>query len=86
MSSDVTAGMTPDMYGQVHPEETDDMIAQKLELFEQELQKVPENAKKSLRQAEAKCPDQLTKDFKLMFLRSEVFNADVRLMFVVCRH
>ena len=77
MSSDVTVGLTPDVYGQVHPEETDDMIAQKLRAFEEEVEKLPADTKKSIQQAQEKCPELLTKEFKLMFLRSEVFNADV---------
>ena len=81
MSSDVTAGMTPDVYGQVHPVETDEMVAQKLAAFEEELQKLPEDAKKSLKQAEEKCPELINKEFKLMFLRAEVFNADVSYLF-----
>lgn len=82
-TSDVTDGLIPDSYGQLHPVENDEMIANKLELFEEELTNLPNETKKSLKQAEEKCPDQLTKDFKLRFLRSEVFNADVR-FFVVC--
>lgn len=77
MSSDVTAGLTPDDYGQLHPEETEEMITRKMKAFEEEVEKLPANAKKSIVQAQEKCPDQLTKEFKLMFLRSEVFNADV---------
>lgn len=77
MSSDVTVGLTPDVYGQVHPEETDEMITEKLQAFEAELEKLPEDSKKSMLEAQEKCPDQTTKEFKLMFLRSEVFNADL---------
>ena len=79
MSSDVTAGLTPDVYGQVHPEETEEMITQKMITFDEEVEKLPAASKKSILQAQEKCPDLLTKDFKLMFLRSEVFNADVSL-------
>lgn len=76
-TSDVTQGLSPDEYGQLHPVETEDMIATKLALFEQEVEKLPIEVTASLKKAQQACPDQLTDDFKLMFLRSEVFNADV---------
>jgi hypothetical protein len=68
----------PDMYGQVHPMETEEFIAQKRIDFFAEIEKLPESAKASLKEAQAKCPGLLTADFQLMFLRSEVFNAQVR--------
>lgn len=77
MSSDITVGLTPDQYGQVHPEETPEMIKTKLAAFNDEVDKLPEEAKKDLLTAQQKCPQLLTDDFKLMFLRCEVFNADV---------
>ena len=77
MSSDVTEGLTPDVYGQVHPVETDEMVARKLRAFQEELDKLPSDAKQSVLQAQEKCPNLLTDDFKLMFLRSVVFNVDV---------
>lgn len=76
-SSDATEGQKPDMYGQLHPVETDEMIAEKLIEFEEEIKKLPEDSKQSLLQAEEKCPELVTEKFKLIFLRSEVFNADV---------
>ena len=77
MSSDVTVGLTPDVYGQLHPEETDEMLAEKLHAFDAEVEKLPQGTKASILQAQENCPEQLTNDFKLMFLRSEVFNADL---------
>lgn len=83
MSSDVTAGKTPDLYGQVHPDETDEMVAAKLQALDEQVAKLllTDNKKDAslepLRQAQIKCPHLLTRDFKLMFLRCEVFNADV---------
>uniref|UniRef100_A0A7S3L0N6 CRAL-TRIO domain-containing protein n=1 Tax=Amphora coffeiformis TaxID=265554 RepID=A0A7S3L0N6_9STRA len=76
-TSDVTQGLTADVYGQLHPVETDEMIAQKLKQFEEELEKLPQDQKHGLQQAQEKCPAELTNEFKLMFLRSEVFNADL---------
>ena len=37
MSSDVTAGKTPDLYGQVHPDETDEMVAAKLQALDEQV-------------------------------------------------
>lgn len=76
-SSDVTKGSKADVYGQYHPVETSDMISAKLEEFDREIKKLPEDTKASLLEAEEKCPDLVTDKFKLIFLRCEVFNADV---------
>jgi hypothetical protein len=76
-TSDVTQDLTADTYGQFHPVESDELIARKLQEMETHTAALPEQATVGLRQAQEKCPAQLTQDFKLMFLRSEVFNADV---------
>jgi hypothetical protein len=67
----------PDQYGQVHPNETEALITSKLQDFEVEIAKLPKEQKAAFEQAKTKCPELLTTDFKLMFLRCEVFNADV---------
>ena len=77
MSSDATQGQKPDVYGQLHPLETEDLVYQKRKEFEDELAKIPHGQKKCLLQAQEKCPQLLNDDFKLKFLRCEVFNADV---------
>jgi hypothetical protein len=77
MSRDVTMGLTPDVYGQVHPEETPEMIQAKFVAFQTEVDKLSEEVKQDLLMAQQKCPHLLSDDFKLMFLRCEVFNADV---------
>lgn len=68
---------SPDIYGQRHPRETPGLIKSKLREFDEQIGKIPESDKESLSTAETKCPDLLTDDFKLMFLRCEVFHVDV---------
>lgn len=69
----------PDIYGQVHPNETAALIKEKLVELESELEKLPAEQKVSLTLAKEKCPQLLTESFKLQFLRCEVFQAKVRL-------
>ena len=77
MSSDATEGLTPDQYGQLHPNETAELVESKLKAFEEEVKKLSDDDTKNLKEAQEKCPELLTDQFKLMFLRCEVFNADV---------
>jgi hypothetical protein len=64
----------PDQYGQVHPEENPELLAEKLAAFDAAVADTPPTAKESLIQAQTQCPGLLTDDFKLQFLRCEVFN------------
>jgi len=75
MSSEATAGQTPDMYGQLHPVETPELIESKLDEFQQELDKLNPEVTQWATEAQEKC--QPSQDFKLQFLRCEVFNADL---------
>lgn len=76
MTSEATAGQIPDVYGQVHPVETPELLESKKVELEQELDLIPPEEKTDWLEAQAKC-DFVGDDFKLKFLRCEVFNADV---------
>jgi hypothetical protein len=67
----------PDIYGQCHPMETDELIQAKLKEFEAELLTLTTTQTASLAMAQEKCPELLDTDFKVMFLRCEVFNVKV---------
>lgn len=77
---DVEFTESDDLYGQRHPIENAEVIGRKLKQFEAEVDKIPESDRACLTQAQSKCPQLLIDDFKLMFLRCEVFNADVSLI------
>jgi len=76
----------PDYYGQVHPVENADMIQQGLSNLEKELSQIPEEKKKTFLEALEKCPDIVNESHKLMFLRCEVFNADVSAFILTILH
>jgi hypothetical protein len=80
--SEATKGQVSD--GQIHPNETPELIAQKMIEMESEIEKLTiaanPNTKQNclqLKEAQERCPEILSDDFKLMFLRCEVFNANV---------
>ena len=66
-----------DVYGQVHPFETPELIASTQREFESELRSLPCSETFYVEEAEDRCPELLTNDFKLLFLRSERFCAKV---------
>jgi len=61
--------------GQYHPVESPELIAWKLIGFHIKLASIHSDKKLSVLTAEKHCPELLTDDFKLMFLRCEVFHA-----------
>lgn len=65
----------PDLYGQFHPIESPELIEQKLTEFHHEVTQLASNDKKALDMAQLQCPELLTSDFKLAFLRCEIFHA-----------
>lgn len=66
----------PDVYGQKHPLETPELIQRKLHELDLEIAKIAPNNKKHLLEAERRCPKLLSDEFKLKFLRTDVFEAD----------
>ena len=80
MSSEATKGQTPDIFGQLHPVETPELISSKSSEFDLELEKVLSSSSPSdkalVEEAQEKCKVAKTPEFILMFLRCEVFNAD----------
>lgn len=80
MSSEATEGQTPDIFGQLHPVETIELISSKQKEFDVELEKVLSSSsptdKALVEEAQEKCKVAKSPDFILMFLRCEVFNAD----------
>ena len=77
MSSEATQGQLPDVYGQVHPIETPELIEEKLVALHKELAQLPQEKTKAWKQAQEQCPQLVDQEFELQFLRCEVFNADV---------
>lgn len=73
----ISKSVRPDIYGQVHPVETPELIANARQKFEEELRLLPKKKVYWLWQAQKKCPELLTDDFKLLFLRAEVFKPAV---------
>jgi len=67
----------PDIYGQSHPIETPALIAEGFANLERELGKIPMKDKTAYIRAAKECPDVVNDAHKLMFLRCEVFNADL---------
>ena len=71
----------PDVYGQVHPHETPELIAEKLVALDAEVGNLPKDKKISLMMAQERCPQLLTNAFKLQFLRCDVFRVKVSLLY-----
>ena len=66
------------IYGQKpQPEETPEFVSRMHARLEEELEKLPDDLKAGWVRAKEKCPELVGEDHRLMFLRCEVFNADV---------
>jgi CRAL/TRIO domain len=63
----------PDVYGQVHPIETEELLNKSLEEFEKQLRLIPSDISGAALMAEEMCPEIVSRDFKICFLRAEVF-------------
>lgn len=69
----------PDKYGQCHPIETPVLVQTSLILLNEELEKLGGEEKEAYLKAMAECPNIVTSnDHKLLFLRCEQYNVDVR--------
>ena len=79
-------GLVPDEYGQIHPNENPKLVKKKLADFDAEIEGMTAEKKCGLLKALQRCPDLLTDEFKLMFLRSEVFRVKVIFFGVYCLH
>jgi len=67
----------PDIYGQMHPIETPELLKSRLRDFDRAVEKQATQAKASLLKAQRRCPELLTNEFKLMFLRAECLTVDL---------
>jgi CRAL/TRIO domain len=63
----------PDVYGQIHPIESPELILVSLRRLEEELQKLPRDMTIYAYEAEWKCPTLVPNDFKIVFLRTDQF-------------
>jgi hypothetical protein len=80
MTNAATIEKEHDIYGQVHPIETPEMIVEKLQEFDNiviERTVMMDDENKCLIQAHTECPELLTNTFKLYFLSCQVFNVDL---------
>jgi hypothetical protein len=67
---------SPDVYGQVHPIESDELVQRKLQELETHLAEIAQTAAAAYGEAQTKCPQLIANDnFKLVLLRCEQFNA-----------
>jgi CRAL/TRIO domain len=65
----------PDVYGQIHPIETPEMIENAHQELDIEITKLPQGQQNAIQLAERTCPEIASLPFRLAFLRAEVFNA-----------
>lgn len=76
IAAEANVAFTPaDVYGQVHPIETPELLKERLEDLDEELCRV--TSRGGWLQAMSKCPQIVDDKFKLQFLRCELFNVKV---------
>jgi hypothetical protein len=73
---EVTTNDQPDVYGQIHAVETPTLVEESLKQFEIVLAEQPTDVSADAYLAERRCPDICNQQFKLIFLRTEVFRVD----------
>jgi hypothetical protein len=67
----------PDIYGQRHPIESAELIQCKLQEFDLAVAAIPPKSRQTIDIAEKQCPQLLTNQFKLLFLRCDCYNTAV---------
>jgi len=73
----------PDKYGQFHPIETPVLVQTSLILLNEELEKLSGDEKEAYLKAVEMCPNIVTSDdHKILFLRCEQYNVDVRMFYI----
>jgi hypothetical protein len=73
----------PDIYGQRHPIEGEELVQFKLREFDLAVAAIPPKSRQTVDTAETRCPQLLTNRFKLMFLRCDCFNAAVSFFLLI---
>ena len=68
---------TAELYGQTHPNETQDLISESLVSLVHELDAYAPSKRANWDKAKERCPNLTDDKHKLMFLRCEVFNVDL---------
>lgn len=77
MSDKEKADATAELYGQVHPIETPELISKSLRKLEEEIDGMPADKKANWEKAAERCPELTDERHQLKFLRCEVFNVDL---------
>mmetsp|Transcript_20944 Transcript_20944/g.45673 ORF Transcript_20944/g.45673 Transcript_20944/m.45673 type:complete len:317 (+) Transcript_20944:15-965(+) len=74
MTNKEKADVIAEIYGQVHPNETPDLVSESLKGLTEEIDGMPAEKRVNWEKAKERCPELTGDRHKLMFLRCEVFN------------